>query len=203
LSPIPLNLVVEDVLSEAILRFVISRAVIPYAVGSCFGRNGNGYLKKNINGFNNAAKGTPFIMLTDLDDEVCAPSLVASWLTRPKHPNFIFRIAKKEVEAWLLADRINFANYLGVSSSLIPLDSESIRDPKELIVKLASDSRYKGIREDLVPTPISKARVGKNYNARLIHFVENNWDLGLASRQADSLSRTVRILQTFRPNLGT
>jgi len=42
------------------------------------------------------------------------------WLPYPKHPNLLFRVAVKEVEAWLLAHRAAFATFLGISDKLIP-----------------------------------------------------------------------------------
>jgi len=75
MQPIPIHIAVEDPLSEAVLRKILICSNRPYIVGSCFNRGGFGYLKKNIRGFNNAAKGTPFLVLTDLDRTECAPVL--------------------------------------------------------------------------------------------------------------------------------
>ena len=66
-NPIPINLAVEDVLSEIILWEIIKQSKSNIEVGFCYCKRGYGYLKKTINGFNNAAKGTPFLVLTDLD----------------------------------------------------------------------------------------------------------------------------------------
>jgi len=68
MQPIPINLAVEDFLSEAVLRRILRFTKRPYATGTCFCKGGYGYLKKNIAGFNHAAKTTPFLVLTDLDD---------------------------------------------------------------------------------------------------------------------------------------
>ena len=68
---IPINLAVEDPLSEAVLRTILHQSNRRYIVGNCYSKNGFGYLKKNIKGFNNAAKGTPYIVLTDLDRAEC------------------------------------------------------------------------------------------------------------------------------------
>jgi len=37
------------------------------------------------------------------------------------HPNFLFRVAVREVEAWLLAHREGIARFLGISEHLVPL----------------------------------------------------------------------------------
>ena len=61
--------------------------------------SGYGFLKINITAFNEAAKDIPYLILTDLDDNPCAATLGASWLKSKMHPNLIFRVAIREVEA--------------------------------------------------------------------------------------------------------
>ena len=65
---IPVNLAIEDELSEAVLRRLLADARHGYVIGKAYGRNGYGYLRKTIAGWNRAAKGIPFVVLTDLDD---------------------------------------------------------------------------------------------------------------------------------------
>jgi len=108
MSPIPINLATEDELSEAVLSRLLSDAR-RFAIGRRYRRGGNGYLKSTIAGWNRAATGIPFLVLTDLDTHHCPSELIASWLAAPQHPNLVFRIAVREVESWLLADRTNFA----------------------------------------------------------------------------------------------
>lgn len=47
-----INLAFEDSLSEAILRTVLLQSHRPYQVGRCFSKEGFGYLKNKIRGFN-------------------------------------------------------------------------------------------------------------------------------------------------------
>jgi len=77
---IPINLAVEDILTEEVLRNMLNRSSRRFAVGSCFRRSGFGYLKSKITGFNNAAKGIPFLVVTDLDETECPPVLIKEWL---------------------------------------------------------------------------------------------------------------------------
>ena len=130
MESIPINLAVEDPLSEAVLRAILRQSNRPYAVGTCYCQGGYGYLKKTIRRFNNAAKGTPFLVLTDLDKADCPPGLIQAWLPDPKHPNLLFRIAVREVEAWILAHREAFALFAGVQQELIPQDVDALDDPK-------------------------------------------------------------------------
>ena len=99
---IPLHLAVEDPLSEAVLRELLCQSGRPFAIGRCYQRGGFGYLRKTIQGFNNAAKGIPFAVLTDLDRYPCPMALIADWLRVPRHSNLLFRVAVHEVEAWIL-----------------------------------------------------------------------------------------------------
>lgn len=196
---IPINLSVEDALSEAILKKLLTVSGQQYFIGHCYSRSGYGYLRRNISGFNNAAKGVPFLILTDLNHYQCAPDLINEWLKVPKHVNLIFRVAVKEVETWLLADRIGFATFLGVSRSLIPLDVEEIERPKEFLISLAKRSRKRTIREDIVPFPKSTAKLGRNYNGRLITFVYEKWDVKNARENSSSLQRAFKQIQDFKP----
>lgn len=106
MTPIPINLAVEDALSEAVIKEMLNQYKRPFLVGSCLTRGGYGYLKKILPGLNHAAKGVPYLVLTDLDDAECPLALISNWLSQPKHPNLIFRVAIKEVEAWVLARSI-------------------------------------------------------------------------------------------------
>src|SRR5271163_4824291 len=111
MSPIPINLAVEDELSETVLRAILAFVDREYWIGTTYGRNGYGYLRRTITGWNRAAHGTPFVLLTDLDSSPCPSALIQEWLRVPLHPNLIFRVAVREVEAWLLADARNLARF--------------------------------------------------------------------------------------------
>lgn len=77
MNHIPVNLAVEDELSEAVLRRLLTEANRGFIVGTVYGRSGYGYLRRTIAGWNRAAKGVPTVVLTDLDNEECAP-----WVAR-------------------------------------------------------------------------------------------------------------------------
>ncbi len=198
-NQIQVNLAVEDSLSEMVLRTILQQSERSYVVGSCFLKGGYGYLKKSIRGFNNASKGTPFLILTDLDKAECPPELIREWLPYSKHPNLIFRIAVREVEAWLLADRQAFSEFIGIPIGLISDDTETIPDPKQKLIELVSKSKNKELREDIVPSMRSTARVGPNYNGRLGFFVTSHWRIKEAVNHSVSLKRTVSTIVGFKP----
>jgi hypothetical protein len=196
---IPINLAVEDLLSELVVKRILAFTGRGYVVGAVYGRGGYGYLKKTLNGWNNAAKSTPYFVLTDLDDNDCAPSLISSWLKHPRHPNLIFRIAVREVESWLLADYENLAHYLHVKPMSFAEDPDSVTDPKDTLLAVARRSKSAEIRSRLLPKGGSTAKQGPDYNGFLGQFVANNWDVETARTQSRSLDRAILRLLEFAP----
>jgi len=196
---IPINLAVEDTLSGAILRRILIATGRPFEVGTCYQRHGFGYLKRTIIWLNSAARGTPFVVLTDLDTGTCVSDLITDWLRIPRHPNLIFRVAVREVEAWVLADRRGFAEFAGVREKVVPRDPEAVANPKQRLIAIVARSRYRSLRQDIVPRQGNTAQQGPNYNAPLIKFVQDRWDPLAAQRHCDSLRRAINRLRTFRP----
>lgn len=200
MNPIPINLAVEDALSETVLLSALRHSGRLFNVGVVYGKMGNGYLRKTIQGWNRAARSTPLLLLTDIDRLECAPALVADWLPSNRHPNLIFRVAIREVEAWLLADTDGIMKYLrcrrGTVLSSMPEDSP---DPKAEIIRLAKLSRSSQIRQEIVPRANSGAVQGRGYNICLTQFVENHWNIEVARQSASSLDRLIERLRNFNP----
>ncbi len=199
MASIPINLAVEDDLSEVVLRTIIERSNRDYHIGTAYGRTGFGYLRKTVAGWNAAARGVPFILLTDLDQYQCPPELISDWLRVPVHSNLIFRVAVREVESWLLADPANLANYLSVSAALVPPACDQIPDPKAALVALARRSRSGDIRGRIVPRVGSTAKQGPDYNGCLTSFVQATWDIDAACANSGSLRRAVNRIGNFEP----
>lgn len=199
-APVPANIVVEDELSEAVLRRLLASCGGPWAVLTVYSRGGSGYITKNISGFDNASKGTPFVILLDLDDYDCAARRVRALLPRGPRANTIFRIAVREVEAWLLADTKSMARFLGIRPERIPNRVEQLADPKATLVRLAAKAGTRAVREDIVPPKGSTAKQGRAYNARLSKFVSTQWDPKAARANSDSLDRAMHALERFAPS---
>jgi hypothetical protein len=145
----------------------------------------------------------PYLVLTDLDQYECPLTIISHWLDTPKHPNLIFRVAVREVEAWLLADREAFAAFLGIAVTLIPQDADAIADPKQTLINLARKSKNKTLREGIVPNSKTTAKIGRNYNGQLIPFVKQIWKVDSAIPNSSSLERAMKALLTFEPNYET
>lgn len=199
MNPIPINLAVEDALSQAVIRRVLAGASREYAIGFAYGGNGRGYLQKMIAAFNNAARATPFLVLTDLDDEVCPATLVEEWLPQQPNGNLMFRVAVREVEAWILGDQAGLATFLGVRRDSITETPELLPDPKKYLIDVASRCRDRDVRGDIVPPKGSVRVVGPNYNGRLVGFVSSTWDPAAAAAKCPSLARLMNKVEGFKP----
>jgi len=196
---IPINLVFEDSLSEAVLRRLLGSSRQKYIVGFHYNSRGYGSIKSKINAFNNSARGMPYLVLTDLDVYQCPPALINAWFSTAKHHNLIFRIAVREVESWLLGCQLAFAKFLAINENLIPTNVDELPDAKKSLIDLVRKSPKRQLRLDIVPEEGSTARIGPDYNGRLIYFVENFWDPETAKEHSPSLQRTMKVLDEFQP----
>src|SRR5665213_1999972 len=120
ITTIPINLAVEDELTERVLRVVLKATARPYSVEAVYCKGGCTYLRQKILAFNQAARIRPYLLVTDLDNGECPPDLIENWFgckladyPSRKHPNLLFCVAVREIESWLLADRAGFARFLG------------------------------------------------------------------------------------------
>jgi hypothetical protein len=197
--PIPICMAVEDELTESLALRILQTISTEYAIETIYNRGGYGYLRKTIGGYNNAAKGMPFLVGTDLDRYPCPTALLADWLAHPKHHNLLICVAVREAEAWVLADCKNFAQFIGISPELVPVNVEALPDPKDTLIRLARKSRWKQLRDDICPSLKSTSKIGPNYNARLGNFVNTNWDPTVARTKSRSLDRMINRLVEFRP----
>jgi len=196
----PISAAVEGLLDEAVAQRLIR--LVGATLGPVYGKNGKAGLLQKLDGYNNDARYRPWLVLVDLNgDNPCAPPARNGWLPQPA-PRMCFRIAVREVEAWLLADRESIARFLRVRSALIPREPEQIEDPKRTVVGIARKSRSQSVRTDMVPRPGSVRTVGPAYTSRMIEFVLNHWHPEDAILAAPSLEGAVRCLRRIgRPSL--
>ncbi|HEY0142993.1 MAG TPA: hypothetical protein VGF48_18995 [Thermoanaerobaculia bacterium] len=187
---------VEDPLSEAITRKLFAEVRPDLPITTVLGNRGNAYLRSKARELNRAAATLPVFLLTDLDSPTtCPPHLIANWLGASPATNLLFRVAVIEVESWVLADREQVAEFIGVPEHRIPADTDAIPDPKQFLVNLARRSRSADVRTDLVPAAGSTAAVGPLYNPRVGSFVAARWSAARAGAASASLSRTIERLR--------
>jgi len=198
MSRIYITLAVEDALSEAVVRKMLDQSKNNYQVMNCLSKGGYGYLKKKINAFNQAAKATPFFVLTD-QDRGCPPEKIRNWLKHKLNPNLIFRIAVMEVESWVMAHRQAFAQFASLPVQRIPHNTDAIKNPKESLLAIVSKSRSKRLKDAIVPKRGSTAQIGPDYNAQLSQFIRTSWDVYEAKNSSESLERAFSRIQLFEP----
>ena len=191
--PAIISAAVEGAVDEAVVRKLIAHA--GGQAGSVYGKNGKPNLLQRIDGYNKAARYAPWIVLVDLNgDAECAPSILNDWLPTPA-PKLCFRIAVREVEAWLIADAPTFSRYLSIRPGNLPPEPERLERPKDTVVNFARRSRRRAIRKDMVPREGSGRRVGPAYASRLIEYIEQHWRPTAAARRSDSLRRAINCIE--------
>ena len=203
---VPITLAVEDELSEHVLRAILVQTKREFLVATVYGKKGADYLRQKMPAFNMAAKGSGYLVLTDLDRQGCVPELIEKWFTcslseypARRHANLVFRVAVREIESWVMADRERFADFLGISISLVPEQIDMVPDPKEFLLKLASKCRNRRLRDDIVPRLGDKRKIGPDYNGRLGDFVRSSWRANVAYAHSASLKRAWKTLISFHP----
>lgn len=198
----PIMLATEDELSEAVGHKLIAESGDYLIVSQTFRRGGFGYLKTNLHKFFAIAQHAPLMLLTDLDQSECAPSLIAAWLKDKVPPRqLFFRVAVRETESWLLADREAVAALLGLAVGRIPRAPDLLPDPKAELLKLANSSKKRQLKRDLLPEIGSTAKIGLGYNAVLCEFVRTQWSGERASHGSPSLARTRKCINELANSL--
>jgi hypothetical protein len=191
-------LATEDALSEAVAERLVMDANRTLRVAVRMGRQGNGYLKQKLPELTRVANSIPVLMLTDLDKIECPPALIANWSSsRPLPPSMLFRVAVREVEAWLLADRKGFAGFVGAPLNKLPLNPDSLDDPKQTLLGFVRRYGRREIKADMLPKPGTRSTVGLGYNQRLSRFVTEVWDPERATTCSDSLARAFKRLRNL------
>ena len=166
-------------------------------IGSVYGREGKALLRRQITGYNVAARRTPWLVLVDLDaDAECPVTLVRMWLPGQAAGYLCFRVAVREIESWLMADSKTLSTFLRVRPGQVPRDPERIEHPKRAMISLASRSTNRAIREDMGRDQGKGRRVGSAaYSRRLVDYVRAAWRPEVAAERSESLSRTVTCLR--------
>ena len=187
--------VVEGAVDDAVLRRLLWDA--GHGVGPIHVKNGKAGVLAKLHGYNAAAEFGSWLVLVDLNgDESCAPTFAANLLPNPG-PGMRLRVAVRQVEAWLLADKRRFAQFLRVGQARIPENPDALADAKQFVVDLARRSSSSSVRADLVPTRGSGRRVGPGYVPRMIEFIESAWAPDEASSRSESLRRCVRCIASM------
>ncbi len=191
----PVNILVEGPTDEFVAKRLLKFAGLE--AGRVYGNKGKTHLLQHLPNYNKAARFAPWFVLVDLDtDYECALKAIEVWLPDPAE-RMRFRIVVRAIEAWLMADREQIANFLAVAPSKVQHQIELDHNPKETLISIARTSRNKSIREELVPRQGSGARVGPLYTSRIREFIETHWRPDIAANECESLRRCILALSTL------
>lgn len=205
----------DEVTSEIIKRLLLycSDAQKTFAIIKQLPTRG-GKIKSCISNLNSLSQNNPVILLTDLDANACAPSLKTQLLNGiTKNGNFVMNIAVDEAEAWLMADRVGFAAFLGVPLDKIP---EAVMQKQQgmhgciemnfpykssryLTHYLINYSTKQNLCKQLKPANGSVK--GPEYNAAILPFIREQWNIADAMENSDSLTRMVKRLNDLKTRL--
>lgn len=196
-APLEIALVVEDGLSLVLMERLLLHCGRGYSVLRPLVERGVGNIYKSIAKYRSASRALPHVVLVDLDQSECAPQLRVQWGVASVPKSMLFRVAVREAEAWVLADREGFAGFAGIPVNKISAAPESLADPKQELINLVRRSRNKRLAAELVPAQGSAVSIGPLYNERLGEFVRERWNVDAAIAHSPSLARTFDRLQTF------
>jgi hypothetical protein len=187
---------VEGKHDEPVARRIIAHLGLETAAVYIAG--GKAPLDAKLGGYNNAAKGAPWLVLRDFDhDAPCASALLTTKLPSPARLMRL-RFPVRAVESWLLADTERISAFLSVAVGRVPELPDLEAHPKQTLVNLARRSRKRAIREDMVPAEGTSAIVGPGYTSRLIEYASTHWRPAIAARRSPSLARCIAALETLR-----
>lgn len=134
----------------------------------------------------------PVLCVADTD-RACPVELLKRWNMIESDGRLLVRLAVTESESWVLADRQALADQFSLPLSKIPPNPDQLPDPKGTMLQLASASRVKALRKEMVAADGS--RPGAGYGVHLRHFVLNAWRPSEAASQSPSLERALRRLR--------
>lgn len=188
----------EGPTDAAVIRRLIAHVgAVP---GAGRGGKGKSHLLQRLNGYNAAAAHGPWFVLIDLDQPTktddCPVRVRRKYLPTSRR-YMCFRIAVREVEAWLLGDRARFASYFAVPERRISTHPETLADPKLAVIELMRRSRSREMRADVLPTDPRRQIIGPGYSSRMIGFASDEragWRPEIAANACESLSRALTCL---------
>lgn len=191
---VEVNYATEGVLDAAVAERLIANAGGVPGLRRVLG--GKSKLDPAIPRYIQSSVHIPWLIIRDLDnDERCAPSLRRRF---PAGENNLlcFRIAVRQIESWLLADREALAMYLKVPLSKVPVAPEALPNPKRSLVDLSRSSTSLAIRSGMVPDEGVGASEGPEFTARMREFVSDHWRPAHAAAWdlSSSLARAIACL---------
>jgi hypothetical protein len=208
MSEILLYSYVEDAPSAAIARKLVDAVNVQrtdplrFREGFPAVTRGCGQIKVRCPNFlNMAANGLALFVVADLDKADCAPSLIREYFSLGQRTpialptSLAFRVAVREIEAWVIADRDAWSNFISIPKANFASSPETLDDPKQHLFNVIRRKGKKRWQRDMLP--IGSASIGPRYNEVLCEFIEHHWSSERARMNSQSLDKTIRALGTL------
>lgn len=196
----PISVVAEDLLTQAVLHKCIAEYLPEHSIVRSEVKGGRGNVQRQLRAYAALAARIPVLIGVDLDGDGCAPGLLASWaMSYSPDPRLLIRVAVREVESWVLADRKQIARLIRAQSDDITRDPDALDDPKLFFLTLARATPDMELKSDLVPRNFGiHPRIGPAYNPRMCKFVQEKWRPHVAERRSKSLARTLDAIRALQ-----
>lgn len=198
---------VEDAPSAAVAKKLVatrnevSSKQLQFNEGFPLVKGGVENIRKQVGAYVNMARnGLRVIVLVDLDRLACAPTLLREWLSLEEGSAIvlpdplIIRVAVREIESWVMADRFNLAAYLSISIDNFPLAPDDLPDPKQHFLSVIRRKGTKAWHKEMLPQGRT-ASIGPAYNERLCDFIVKHWNPMQAAKHSPSLGKTIAALK--------
>lgn len=164
--------------------------------------HGNSRIRDKCPAFLNMAQGgLNTFVITDLDTTVCAGELIRKWFSIPDDDpvllpdEILFRIAVREIESWILADRQAWSEHIGIPVANFARSPDQLNDPKQHLLNVIRNKGRKKIHREMLP--IQSAHIGPRYNDVLNEFIIDSWNPSRAADRSPSLKRAIQALDDF------
>lgn len=208
MADVPLYSYVEDEPSKAVAERMVDHvnaigtSRLSFREGFPSIKHGFGSIKKMMPSLVQlASDGLSSFVITDLDKGECAPSLVRNWMGKPRGgivsppSGLVFRVAVREVESWIMADRNAFSGFMQIPLSNFPKRPDELEDPKQRLLSIIRKKGRKKWQRDMLPKGPS-ASIGPIYNEKLCQFVTQHWQPERARNQSPSLAKALDALRS-------
>lgn len=197
---------VEDAPSAAVARKLVTQRnsgrlqKLHFYEGFPAITGGYGELRKKCPSLLNMAKaGLYTFSVTDLDMHSCAVTLIRDCfriksqraLILPKE--LVFRVAVREIEAWIIADRHAWAEYIGIPEVNFSITPDTLPDPKQHLLNVIRNKGTKKAHQEMLPR--RTANIGPRYNQVLCDFVSRFWSPKRAAANSPSLRSAIEALR--------
>lgn len=156
-------------------------------------KHGVGNLDRDLPKYGQVAQREICVVFRDSDRD-CPVALVESLRRSLPIPQseLILRIARPQMEAWLLADDSAFSSFFGVEARKIRADPELLPDAKQEVLRLCTSSKKRAVRTGAVTR---RGEVGPLYVDWITRFSRDAWNPLRAAQRSPSLASALRRIQ--------